>query len=189
MTAPQIDYAAFYCEENIWRLCQNPALADMDCDVVFISNHARQCALWGQRAGRSGDGLVLWDYHVVLLARGEQGAQIWDLDAMAGCPLAFEAWWEASWPRVVTAPRAMRPLFRVVARARFVEVFSSDRGHMCAGGVWSAAPPAWPRIGSGPSNLMEFVSMREGFEGRVMEAGAFEAYARVSGSQRVKTEP
>jgi hypothetical protein len=43
-------------------------------------------------------------------------------------------------------------------------------------GQWSAPPPPWPPIGAGPSNLMRFVAMTPGFEGRVMTRGELEAY-------------
>jgi protein N-terminal glutamine amidohydrolase len=173
---PTLDYTPYYCEENAWRLCAHPSMEGQDADVIFISNPARSCAIWSQRAAFSPDEPVLWDYHVVVLTRGADGPQLWDLDNTLGAPLPFMRWWEASFPYRDQLVERVQPMFRVVARARFLEVFCSDRSHMLVDGQWSAPPPPWPPIGAGPSNLMRFVAMTPGFEGRVMTRGELEAY-------------
>ena len=88
---PDIDYQAYYCEENIWRLCQQPQLQVHKSEVVFISNPRRTCALWYQRAAPYPTEPVVWDYHVILLTQTPDNIwQVWDLDTLLGCPLQAE---------------------------------------------------------------------------------------------------
>jgi protein N-terminal glutamine amidohydrolase len=94
MSAPDVTYTSCYCEENIWLLCatffEDVAIrAKWDIYAAFISNERKsvrhlqlisrrahtpdvvstQVALWSQKASRTPDGLVVWDYHVVLCLR------------------------------------------------------------------------------------------------------------------------
>lgn len=141
---PGLDYQPWWCEENVWRLSQRSRHAGSA--AIFVSNAHRQVALWSQRAGRPGDGLCVWDYHVVLLSDG----CIWDPDCSLGAPLPLESWLEASFPHGDAVPPRFQPRFRVVPRADFHRVFASDRSHMRAeDGSWLQKPPPWPRIGDG----------------------------------------
>ncbi|VAH06966.1 unnamed protein product [Triticum turgidum subsp. durum] len=75
---PPIDAASFthtpyYCEENVYLLCKElirAGLADPagnDLYAVFISNEEKKIPLWYQKASRTNDGFVLWDYHVICI--------------------------------------------------------------------------------------------------------------------------
>jgi hypothetical protein len=183
MRAP--DYTPFYCEENIWQLCQRDDLISDDAQVLFISNIDRTCAIWSQRAAPSPKTPVVWDYHVVLLDRG----YIWDLDCTLGAPLPFGTWWRASFPYMDQVEARHQPMFRVIRRAEYSARLCSDRSHMRDETSWFKPPPAWPPIGQGAHNLMRFVSMEEAFVGEVMGWQQLYAYASVSGSQSVKSEP
>lgn len=172
MSAPRLRRQPFYCEENVWHLCQEPALAARRRDVVFVSNAARACAMGSQKAGRGKP--VVWDYHVVLLAWDP--AEIWDVDCTLGAPLPAIDWLRASFHPGVE-PRFL-PSFRVVPADLFVETFTSDRSHMrLPDGSFRAPPPPWPVIGtsSAPSNLMSFVDMERPFLGEVLSLPAFAA--------------
>ncbi|KAI0781311.1 N-terminal glutamine amidase-domain-containing protein [Trametes elegans] len=65
-------YTSYYCEENVYLLAQMlTQLLHTDSRgglwqvfVVFISNSGKTVALWSQKAR---DGVVVWDYHVVLV--------------------------------------------------------------------------------------------------------------------------
>lgn len=59
-------YTAYYCEENVYWLAQEPALAAHRREVVFVSNERRACAVFDQRAAATPSAPVVWDYHVVL---------------------------------------------------------------------------------------------------------------------------
>ncbi|MEW5320078.1 MAG: hypothetical protein WDW38_011179 [Sanguina aurantia] len=73
------NYTASYCEENVHHLCsrlvERGVAQSLDSlHVTFISNALQQVPIWQQRAGHpSREGLVVWDYHVVLIQ--QQGPQ------------------------------------------------------------------------------------------------------------------
>ena len=71
--ASQCSYAACYCEENVYKICQSLANTDQGelskAWAVFVSNKKRVVPLWRQKAGRDEEKLVIWDYHVILIYR------------------------------------------------------------------------------------------------------------------------
>ena len=75
-----------YCEENVYHLIQKLSAEGRWVHAVFITNAARICPFWRQKAGSGTAGLVVWDYHVVCLEQRSQGpALIWDLDRQEHC--------------------------------------------------------------------------------------------------------
>ncbi|KAG8900590.1 hypothetical protein FRB99_005961 [Tulasnella sp. 403] len=75
---PTIPYTTCYCEENIYLLgsslveVQSRAGSNGEIFVVVISNATRSVAIWQQAASRMSaeeDYLVVWDYHVILVAK------------------------------------------------------------------------------------------------------------------------
>ena len=71
--ASQCSYAACYCEENVYKICQSLAASEGGelgkAWAVFVSNKKRVVPLWRQKAGRDEEKLVIWDYHAILLYR------------------------------------------------------------------------------------------------------------------------
>ena len=73
----QCSYAACYCEENVYKICEamlahhsGGGEAELGkASVVFVSNKKRVVPLWRQKAGRDEEKLVIWDYHVILIYR------------------------------------------------------------------------------------------------------------------------
>jgi hypothetical protein len=164
-------YWPYFCEENIWHLCGDDRTLGStpagERRVVFISNARRRVALSKQRAG--GGGLVLWDYHVVLL----DGRKVWDLDSTLGCPVDLDVWVRESFFPLVPG---YAPRFRVVDAATYRARFASDRSHMRdAEGTPLKPPPPWPRIGEGMT-LMQFVDLESPFVGEVLD---LETFARI----------
>lgn len=163
-----VKYAPYYCEENVWWLCQLPALQALRRRVIFLSNPARACALFAQRAAPRPDAPVLWDYHVVLWVEDAAPGAIWDLDSTLGAPVPLAAWLEATVAPALGLSEHLHARFRVIDADRYVATFSSDRAHMAdARGVPHAAWPPWPPIRQGPPNLHRFVDMEEAFVGEV----------------------
>ena len=163
-------YHPFYCEENAWWLCAEPALGPGQRHVVFIVNRQGACPLAAQKAVPPGE-LCWWDYHVVVL---DGTGRIWDLDTRLGCPLPASAWLDGSFPFLPRLPANLRPLFRLIPAAQYRAHFGSDRSHMrTADGGWLHPPPPWPAIGSdmllaayssaapdGPGELLDWEQMR-----------------------------
>lgn len=164
------DYAPYYCEENVARLLARLAPTSCRAWALIVSNAAKAVAMLGQRAGRSPEGFVLWDYHVVALLRDDAASPCFvaDFDSRLAFPSPGLAWLEASFP-----PRAearMRPLFRLIPAALYLEVLASDRSHMRRpDGSWAAPPPPWPPFGEGRrSNLFELLDMSRSKPGLVL---------------------
>ncbi len=160
-------YQPFYCEENVWHLARDPALAERERVVAFVSNARRLVPLWGQRAAPAPEQPVVWDYHVLLFARGA-GWRVLDLDTTIGWDVPLAEYFAATF-RVVTGEYA--PRFRLIDAEDYVASLATDRSHMLddAGG-YRAPPPEWPAIGEG-TNVMRFVDFEDdGVPGEVVDA-------------------
>jgi len=181
----------FYCEENVWHLCQTFPVHSTHPQVVFVSNPDRTVLFCNQRAGDE-RGLVVWDYHVLLLVN-EGGWQVWDLDARSGFPQPLPAYLAGAFPflstpsddarrvgeaQLWTVPPEFVPVFRVIGVDRYVAEFSSDRRHMRDDtGGWTKPPPPWACIGEGHT-LDAFIDCEGGRHGEVLDFEAFvERYA------------
>lgn len=180
-------YTAYYCEENIWHLCQRREFSDLERHVVLITNDNRACPLWYQRAARKHHP-VFWDYHVIMVAScikkseadfgclAEDDARpfVWDLDTVLDCPMDVEAYVAATFqPHRV--PQEFAPMFRVMTASDFVKSFSSDRSHMKdRNNRWLRPPPHWPVIFNGThSNLLELLELGNKHPGEVLDLKDF----------------
>ena len=169
-------YAPYYCEENVWQLCQEEDFRRFDRKVVLVSNQRRQCALWNQRAHIADGEPVFWDYHVIMLFMND-GWQVYDLDTLLVTPTPIAQYLRSTFGHT-PVPEEFRPLLRVIDADEFVTVFSSDRSHMLtADGHWLVPPPSWPPIvRNDHSNLMELIDMQKLSLGTVMNLTQFEAH-------------
>lgn len=173
-------YAAFYCEENIWWLAQRTDLPPGERFVVFISNPTQTCAFWAQRMASPGDAVV-WDYHVILVVRGDKQSCVFDLDSRVELPADFDQYMQATFRATERLSTELRPWFRVVRAEDFLEHFSSDRSHMAQGGSFRAPEPSWPQIqvpGQPPNSLLQFLDVQTPYLGDVLPREAFEALFR-----------
>ena len=164
-------YWPCYCEENVWHLAGDPELAGNDgVYAAFISNAERQVTLWGHREALWPRGPIVWDYHVVLLARRADAAwEVWDLDTALGCPVPAPVYLDVTFPGPAENEATSAPLFRLLPAAEYRRELRTDRRHMRrADGSWSSPPPPWPPIGEG-SNLTRFVDMESEFLGEVVD--------------------
>lgn len=175
-------YHPFYCEENIWHLCQTLGDQPGLKWVVFISNPDRTVLFCNQRAGgRSGQ--VVWDYHVLLLLQVPMGWQVWDLDAQVSPPQDVETYLHSAFPyeippRSAEIPDALRPRFKLVPAAHYTREFASDRRHMrTLDKGWTQPPPPWACIGRGHI-LDALIDVESGKHGEVLDFEGFvERYA------------
>ena len=173
---PTFHYHPFYCEENAWWLCAEPALGPGPHQVTFISGLAGHCPFLQQRAVDPGK-VLWWDYHCVVL---DGSGRIWDLDSRLPLPTLGLDWLDQTFPFGDELPTRWRPRFRLVPAADFRRHFASDRRHMRnSDGDWTQPPPPWPAIGegwnldvyrdigdtSGPGELLDIESLRSRLRG------------------------
>jgi hypothetical protein len=169
-------YQAFYCEENIWHLGRRLSPTVGYAGVLVISGVGQRVAMWAQRAGRAEDGLLVWDYHVVLLtgsSRLSADTQVWDLDHSAGYPATLSDWKHASFPPWFDVPEPFRPGFRLLDYDEYAATLSSDRSHMLDGAQWRQPPPTWPEIRSPgvDNNVLRFSDLSDSIGGEIMTPG------------------
>ncbi|XP_015523415.1 protein N-terminal glutamine amidohydrolase [Neodiprion pinetum] len=162
-------HTSCYCEENVWKLCQDVATRHgpelQHCYVAFISNPGRSVPLWRQKAGKDEDQLVLWDYHAILIYAPDDRAVVYDLDSALPFPTHF--WKYAT--ETFRSDEALRSeyhrRFRLVPAATYLQHFASNRQHMKReDGTWIKTPPEYPPI-STPTckdNLDTFINMEPG---------------------------
>jgi hypothetical protein len=155
----------FWCEENVWHLCQEPDLADQRRQVAVITGAGGHVAIWQQRAAAPG-APVAWDYHVILLALATAW-EVWDLDTRLPCPVAAEDYLARSFPAPGRVPVDLQPRFRLLPAEQYVAELSSDRSHMRrADGGYRQPPPPWPPPGAGRApNLARFIDPADPFLG------------------------
>lgn len=180
MNARAHRYCPYYCEENVWHLCTDAGVVGEPRAAIVISNPTRTVAVACQRAAPRPELPVVWDYHVVLAARGPEGFAIWDLDSTLGMPVPLLHYLRASlaWPHGYAPPHEAR--LRVLAADCYRRVLATDRSHMRdAQGRYRVPPPPWPAIGTG-TTLMRLVDMHDPIAGEVVDlAGLPAALARL----------
>jgi len=156
-------YHPFYCEENAWLLAADPRLAALDRWMIFITNSARSCLLFHQRAGGP-HGQVVWDYHVIVAASSGSHIEVYDLDTTLDFPVLLPDYVAHTFTEVASWPDIYRPRFKVVPAEDALRRFASDRRHMRrTDGSWQASPPPWPTIqgADAPHNLDRWLDVDE----------------------------
>lgn len=166
-------YCAFYCEENIWKLCQEPEFLGKSAFVAFVSNPQKSCAIWHQKAASSAIVPVVFDYHVILLSKDEeQGWLVWDFDTTLDFPVKAETYFHDSFSIGYIVPEEFQSLFRLLTPQEYIHHLSTDCSHMKdEEGKWLQPPPDWesPFQSESGMNLFQFVQMEEDFIGEVLD--------------------
>ena len=175
-----LDYQAFYCEENVWRLLARPELSEAATWAVIASNASREVILLRQLSGRPVDGLVHWDYHVfAVIAHPVMGRLALDLDSELPFPCPAGRYLADTFPAGIQ--RAYVPRFRVIKGTDYVAGLVSDRSHMRRpDGSYLAPPPPWPAPGAGsgaPGILMDWIDMGHRFPGALYDLARMSAFA------------
>ena len=162
----------FYCEENIWHLCAEHAHLP-EAQVCLVTGHGEEVAMWAQRQGRGSQGLVAWDYHVLLVTPGPDGWQVHDPDSQLGCPVSAAAYAAGTWPDRERVRQEYQPRFRVMSAAVYRREFRSNREHMRKrDGSWHRQPPPWPLI-SADTNLDRWLQHEGNGPGEWLELDAW----------------
>lgn len=120
-----------YCEENIYRLSQHHPLGY----IVFISNDANAVPFYKNKNntqllqhGEDSDGLVVWDYHVILV----RDQLVYDFDSSVAFPCPLDHYLSTVLKVQVTPffEAQYRRLYRIIKAADYRREFASDRSHM-----------------------------------------------------------
>lgn len=160
----QLKYQPFYCEENIWHLCQHPDY--LGGDVVFIASYGDYFPMLCQQGCDNPGELIFWDYHVVLLNHGN----IYDFNTTLPFSSMAIDYFDQSFIDENRLNPLQVPMFRLIPAKEFVAAFQSDRSHMKSEDGWNAEPPEWPLISESASNLDRFSNMGDLEFGRVLNA-------------------
>ena len=145
MDIKTIKYTTFFCEENIWYLCQNDEFSNSQKFVLFISNNVKKCPFWYQKAGQTHQP-IWWDYHVILAVKLDFW-YIYDLDTTLAFPLELHIYLSKTFQQNSNLSSQYFPQFKIIDSDEYRNDFHSDRKHMRdSNGNWLASPPAWPLI-------------------------------------------
>ena len=167
-------YQPYYCEENVWHLVGDLGSSLAQPVVLFITNRARTCLLWEQRAAPEG-APVLWDYHVILLD-AQDPARVFDLDTTLGFPVEAERYLQVTFANAARWPAGFQPRFRWVPAERYRASFQTDRSHMVDdAGTYAASPPPWPPPAGGGTSLDRYLDLSDESTGEVLELAALKA--------------
>jgi len=149
-----LDYQARYCEENVWRLLARDEIKACRSWAVIVSSQSGHFLALRQRAGRPGDGLVCWDYHVFAVVDDPDGTRLaLDLDSDLPFPCPLVRYLADSFAPML--PPRRRPIFRVIPAGDYLAGLASDRSHMLKpDGSYFAPPPPWPAPGKGKNNTL-----------------------------------
>uniref|UniRef100_A0A1B0ES12 Protein N-terminal glutamine amidohydrolase n=1 Tax=Glossina morsitans morsitans TaxID=37546 RepID=A0A1B0ES12_GLOMM len=154
-------YVSCYCEENVWKLCEQVKKTRIDelnkCYAVFVSNEGRTVPLWRQKAGRGDDQVVIWDYHVFFMHNPSPNrCLVFDLDTTLPFPTYFHKYVTETF----RSDLALRPEHhRVISAETYLMEFSSDRRHMRRpDGSWIKPPPSYPPIQSNRPGIVYSLS-------------------------------
>ncbi|MCH2187717.1 hypothetical protein MK280_17825 [Myxococcota bacterium] len=167
-------YWPYYCEENVWSLCQAACSQPVDARAVVVTGREGPVAFLRQRALPPEELMMTWDYHVFLLFREPNRTwQVFDPDTVLPQPCSAHVYALGSFPDLDPSSSAHRPQFRCIEASVYLKTFCSDRRHMRdAAGRYFQPPPPWPTIGHG-HNLDRLIDMSDPFIGEIVNDEEF----------------
>jgi hypothetical protein len=144
-------YQPLFCEENAWHLTRMASDHGLRARAMFLTNARRRTAVFAQRASARADGLVLWDYHVIVAVAADDAWDIWDPDSTLGLPCPAPSYLRATLAPARALPPSCWPRVRVIDGDAYARGLRSTRAHMRdPEGRWLAPPPPWdPPSGDG----------------------------------------
>eukprot|EP01100_Stratorugosa_tubuloviscum_P014297 TRINITY_DN7566_c0_g1_i1.p1 TRINITY_DN7566_c0_g1~~TRINITY_DN7566_c0_g1_i1.p1 ORF type:complete len:229 (-),score=76.72 TRINITY_DN7566_c0_g1_i1:143-778(-) len=135
-------YTSCYCEENVYKLCEKIETLNGNLNlykVAFISNPNKSVAIWNQESGnRLNEGLVIWDYHVILIQLSKikcetmnqflKNSLVLDLDTSLNYPINLEMYLNLCFKNNIN--QQFLANFRIIDALNYLNTFTSDRSHM-----------------------------------------------------------
>lgn len=157
----QFLYTSLFCEENIWQLLQSISTANTISGVkiasnqmwaLIITNPAQKIALFNQQAVPTGQPII-WDYHVVMLAKIKQQFFIFDFDTRLPFVTPLHEYLQNTFIFPDRLPEKFIPYIRKIPAQSYLDRFYSDRTHMQNQIKQSEFPP-WPIINAGKKHCL-----------------------------------
>jgi protein N-terminal glutamine amidohydrolase len=184
MEIKEFRYSANFCEENIWHLCQNPALEHFSKKVLIVSNSSKYCPFRFQKS-IEGHEIVWWNYHVILFASFEGQSFIYDFDSTLPVPLSGMDYIEKTFRRHENWEDIHLQHFKAINAEDYLNTFVSDRSHMIdSAGNWIVTPPTWPTIGKpGGLSLPSLLDFTESSKERIYNLEEMIAMVEAYGEQ------
>jgi len=171
MNKNELLYTAYYCEENIWHLCNNSEIENFEKNIVVISNVEKKCALFYQKINQHFPNIpVVWDYHVILLVFQNEWL-VYDFDTILSFPVKLEEYLHKTFQNVENY--RYQPYFRIITKQDYLTKFSSDRSHMFINRKWTHTPPQWKKIINGSSNFTDIINFKNDFIGQTLNFTSF----------------
>ena len=162
--APAWLYCPFYCEENAWHAITALASESAHTAVLCILGRSGQVAVWCHRLAARASYPLVWDYHVVALAR-ESGSSEWavfDPESTLPRGLPARTYLAETFPTEIALLPESQPCFRWFDGRDYQRRLNATRRHMRnADGTWQAPPPPWPLIRSDAMDAFDVPDLRD----------------------------
>lgn len=158
-------YQPFYCEENIWQLCQREEFHNSY--AVIISCLDECFPMLQQKSSPSPDEAICWDYHVIMITQINSQPFVLDFDSTLGFCTPLEIYLQFSFYEESRVKPSFIPLFRLMNASEYSRLLKTDRSHMKKSGHWTAPPPDWPLISETENNLPKLTNMLDETYGKV----------------------
>jgi protein N-terminal glutamine amidohydrolase len=151
-------YTSLFCEENIWHLTNSlisQGISENTLNILFITNSNNKIAFFNQQATAHNQA-VIWDYHVILLAKIERTYHILDFDTRLPFPDDFDHYLQHSLPDKIHDEYSSQ--FRLIPAKVYLSHFNSDRSHM-KNVIPDTLFPTYPAIQSNNRNKIKLTDL------------------------------
>ena len=149
-------YTPLFCEENIWQLIHSLSSSDIAISklwCLFITNPSQKVALLNQQTAPLNQ-LVIWDYHVILLADINHQSVIFDFDTRLDFVTSLDEYLKNTFIFFSKEiHEELIPYIRKIPAQSYLKHFYSDRSHM-KNQITAAEYPPWPIINDGKKNCI-----------------------------------
>jgi len=158
-------YTPLFCEENIWQLIHSLSSSDIAISklwCLFITNPSQKVALLNQQTAPLNQ-LVIWDYHVILLADINHQSVIFDFDTRLDFVTSLDEYLKNTFIFFSKEiHEELIPYIRKIPAQSYLKHFYSDRSHMKNQIAASEYPP-WPVINKGKTHctpLRDYLNLK-----------------------------
>ena len=165
MSAPNSawPYSAFYCEENAWYAVAALRSEFAHTAVMCILGRSGRVAVWRHRLAERASHPLVWDYHVVALARESHRSEwaVYDPDSTLPWSLPARTYLAETFPPEIELLQEYQPCFRWFDGREYQRRLNATRRHMLnADGTWQGPPPLWPLIRSKVPDAFDVPELR-----------------------------